>query len=193
MLHTKQRCPRFSVCLPPPAPPSLSSSLSTERCACPQPVCDTDVFLRRDAYPAGKHLEAEKSPSKSRRHGLFCTQGLLTKWDSSLCLSPCLHRSLHRGTGPQVLSGVSLLVLRFGVSSRFISVSCQDYINLLQDHVKKDNFDSLANFFTAFYSILLFQFVLCLNVYIYMCVYVYIIDTFSNIYFMLYKSNRAQF
>lgn len=126
-----------SVCLPPPAPPSLSSSLSTERCACPQPVCDTDVFLRRDAYPAGKHLEAEKSPSKSRRHGLFCTQGLLTKWDSSLCLSPCLHRSLHRGTGPQVLSGVPLLVLRFGVSSRFISVSCQDYINLLQDHVKK--------------------------------------------------------
>ncbi|KAK1891906.1 Nuclear poly(A) polymerase 3 [Dissostichus eleginoides] len=31
---------------------SLARSVSTERCACPQLVCDTDVFLRRDAYPA---------------------------------------------------------------------------------------------------------------------------------------------
>lgn len=80
---------------------SLTRSLSTERCACPQLVCDTDVFLRRDAYPAGKHLEAEKSPSKSRRQGLCCSQGLLTKWDSSLCLSLWRLRSRHWSTGPQ--------------------------------------------------------------------------------------------
>ena len=50
-----------------------------ERWACPQPVCDTDVFLKRDVYPAGKHLEAEESPSESGRQGRRCSQGRLTK------------------------------------------------------------------------------------------------------------------
>ncbi|KAK5598652.1 hypothetical protein CRENBAI_006493 [Crenichthys baileyi] len=78
------------LCLFATASPTLNAllahSLSTERCASPQLVCDTDVFLRRDVYPAGKHLETEKSPSKSRRQGLLCSQGLLTKCeeDSSL-------------------------------------------------------------------------------------------------------------
>lgn len=89
------------VCHHQPHPRCLARSLSTERCACPQLVCDTDVFLRRDAYPAGKHLEAEISPSENRRQGLCSSQGLLTKWHSCLCLSSCLLLSQHWGTGPQ--------------------------------------------------------------------------------------------
>lgn len=96
----------------------LTRSLSTEGCACPQLQCDSDVFLRRDAYPAGKHLEAEKSPSKSRRQGLCCSQRLLTKRHSSLCLSlsvPTL--SVQWGTGPQ--GHIHVFYCQFNVALKF--------------------------------------------------------------------------
>lgn len=67
------------VCHHRPHPCCLTHSALSDVPAHSVCACDTDVFLRRDTFPAGKHLEAEKSPSKSRRQGLFCSQGLVTK------------------------------------------------------------------------------------------------------------------